>query len=394
MAVVNKSRLINFITGITGVSPGNNAVLNLPTNQRYHRLIFQCAAVNYTGGTAESTTTLTGTGSGLTITPTVVNGVITAGAVVAGGTGYSSTATVTVNDATGTGAIFSVTESGGVVSAVTVVSGGTASPVSPATLLTSLKILVNGVNMRDITPANILAIAQMVGYVPQPGELPIFFTEPSQNMLLHNDMLSWDLFGQSTFQIQFGISSTVTSPGLSGIVEFDYSRNVRPVRGANGVPTGATTPFLQPVAHHQFSWPIIAGRNDINTLPFMFPIRRLWLIGGTPGNITQVEAYQDNNKVLEATTAEIAAAYAEYGFTFNLNLAQQNGVLGATAPNSTTVPNGTVASNKFDAAYISDPDQRFWKALKCANGFVLRVYSSISQTLTIVQETLPGSFAS
>lgn len=387
MQVQNKGRLINFVTGITGVSAGGQAVVNLPVNQRYHRITFQCSAVNYTGGTGLATTKLTGSGNNdLTVTPTIVNGVVTAVAVVAGGTGYTTGDTVTITDSTGTGFVGTVTAAGGVVSAVAVTVGGTASAANPANVIDQVKILVNGVNMRDISPDSILRIACASGYLPRRGELPIFFTPPWRNVNPQNEVTSWDLFGQSTFQIQIAVKSTASLPSIIGIQEFDYQRNLR----ADG--KGEFVPFLQPTAQHSFTWPIVGGRNDINTLPFGYPISRMWLLGSSAGNITQVEVYQDNNKILEATKEQIDQAYGEYGFTFGApNYVTQN--IAAATANGAALRSAYLTPIFFDSAFVSDPDQRWWKAVKVANSLVLRVYSNTAQSLTIVQETMPGSFA-
>lgn len=386
-AVANKGRLINFINGITGVSPGGQAVVNMPVNQRNHRLIFQCAAVNYTGATGAAITKITGAGVSATGTLTIVNGVPTAIAIVAGGSGWTVGDTFTIADATGAGFVGTVaTVTGGppgALATATVTVGGTATAVDPATFFSSIKLLVNGVNMRDINPIDILKISMANGYFPRLGELPIFFTPPWRNVNQQNEVNSWDLFGQSTFQMQMGISSTVTSPSLSGVQEFDYMRNVMPG------PKGELVPFLQPMAQHSFTWPIVAGRNDINTIPFSFPISRMWFQGSTAGQITQVEIYQDNNKILEATLEQVIQSYGEYAFYFgqpsylNQNYATVNALKAAFA-----------SPRNYDAAFIADPDQRAWKALSCANSLVVRIYSAVAQNLTIVQETLPGSFQS
>jgi hypothetical protein len=287
----------------------------------------------------------------------------------------------------------------------------TTGPLPPSAFFTSLKQIVNGVNMRDISPANILAIAQQNGYTPQIGELPLFYTEPWRNANHHNEITSWDVSGQQTFSLQLGIAANVYSPQLAGIAEYDYQQNATQVKKGN---TTALVPFLQPVAQHQFTWPGVSGRNDVNMLPFSYPISRIWVVGGTPGQIYQLEIYQDGNKILEATTQQIQQLYAEYGFTFNIGPGNTNGYnalaaqpLGSTGQNiqlpwdaptglnqNVTVPNGFVNANVFDTAYISDPDQRYWKALKCASSLNVRVYSNIAQTLTFVMETLPGAYQS
>lgn len=386
----NKGRLINFVNGITGVASAANAVVNMPVNQRYHRITFQCAAVNYTGGTSLAVTKITSSaGAAATITPTIVNGVVTGGTITAGGTGWTVGDTFTFTDATGTGFIGTVaTVTGGPPGAIatfTVTSGGTASPIEASKMLTALKLLVNGVVIRDIVPDLIQRINIANGLFPSLGQLTCYFTAPWRNVNQQNEVTSWDLFGQSTFQIQATISATVVNPSLTAEQEFDYLRNVRP-NPADGGKT--TVPFLQPEAQHSFTWPIVSGRNDINTLPFAFPITRMWLLGSTPGNISQTEVFQDGNKPFEALLAQGLQMYEDYGFQFG-----QPNYINQTRPTSNTLLAAYTAPVYFDTAFISDPDQRWWKALKCQNSMILRVFSNIAQALTIVQETLPGSFS-
>lgn len=386
--LVNRGPLINFITGITGVAPGGVAVVNLPTNMRYHQLTFQCTAVNYTGGTAKAITKIVSSaGAGATGTLTIVNGVPTAIAIVAGGSGWTVGDTFTIADDTGTGFVGTVaTVTGGppgALTTATVTVAGTPSAVNPATMITSFKLLVNGINMRDINPAYTTMIAQANGFNSKLGELSIYFTEPWRNIVSQNEVASWDMFGQSTFQAQITIASNVTNPGLTGIQKFDYSRNVRPVQQGNQT---VAMPFLQPVSQHQFSWPIVSGRNDINQLPFSYPISRVWLQGSVASQITQVEVYQDSNKILETTTQQLQQAYEDFGFQFGQgNYLNQN--------STTTAVRGVYNPiTYFDAAFISDPDQRIYKALSCQNSYILRVYSSQAMTLNIVQEMLPGAY--
>lgn len=376
----NRGRIINFINGINGVSPGSSGIVNMPVNQRYHRLIFQAKAINYTGGTSEVVVKLTGNGTGATITPTIANGVVTGGTVTAGGSGWNVGDTFTLTDATGVGFVGTVaTVTGGPPGAIatfTVTSGGTPSAINVATMITAIKLSVNGVNMRDITPAQMIAISVYNGYIPKLGELPIFFTAPWRNVNFHNEVNSWDTFGQATFSVQFQISGSVVAPTLTGIQEFDYFRNLKP--SADGK---TQVPFLQPVSQHSFTLPIPAGVFSLNTLPFDYPISRMFLLGSSPGNITQFELLQDNNKVLECTAEQNQQAYMEYNF------------LSSPTGNS-SIPNGALSASPFDVTYISDPDQRYWKALKCANSMILRVTSAVAQTLTVIQESLPGAYAS
>src|SRR5688572_7309522 len=132
----NSGRFINTIAGINGVQSPGTAIVNLPVNQRYHRLTFN------------------------------------------------------------------VTNAGNAVAVSTVVTG--------------IKIIVGGITVRDISPSQMIAIAQANGYFPALGELPIFFTEAyGRNVIEPNDSTSWDMTGQTDFRIQLTIANGVT-PGVSG----------------------------------------------------------------------------------------------------------------------------------------------------------------------------------
>lgn len=402
--VQNLGRLVNFVNGITGVAPGGNAVVNLPVNQRYHRLIFFCKAIAYSAAVIGTfapapATQPGGTPATFTVQRNNTDMFSSVRSVVVATAGAGQTPGVynmTFTDPTGVGASATITvDADGTVHAagVNVTSGGTASNVDPAYLLTSVKLLVNGVNMRDISAENILkiAIANLpVSDHPKLGELPIYFSQPWMEIVNASEANSWDLFGQSTFQIQLGIYAQAGLPSVTAVQEFDYFRNTVNVGGKD-------VPFLQPIAQHQFSWPIVSGRNDINTLPYNFPIERMWLQGSVAGAISQVEVFQDNNKILEALIEQLLTTYEEYGFNFGdkdwLNTVYGTQAAGAWSPVSNTLFGTYAVPRYFDAAFISDVDNRVYKALKCENSMILRVYSNVAQALTIVQETLPGQFA-
>ncbi len=386
--VLNRGRLNNFISGITGVAPGGTAVINMPVNLRAHRLNFQTSGIAYGLNGTTVTAVPTVADAGATFTVTTNNGVITAinivGAVSTKGNGtyaltilgglYTNPDGTTTRLGTGATATYTVTGTT-VVSSTTVTNSGAVGFVPPELMINSFKQLVNGVNMRDISVLNIRKIMYanplLRNYTPQLGEFPVFFTEPWRNELQHNEVTSWDLFGQNTWQIQVGIVSTISSPSLIGSYEFDYFRNTRPQKDAKG--NKVDVPFLQPVRQHQFQYPVPGGRFDLTTLPIDYPISRLWMYETDQttgaflgkGSIFQIEIYQDGNKVMEATQPQIDQQIAEYGFNWNI----------------------------FDVAFIADPDQRLFKALKVANNLIVRVYSLAAANLTVVQETLPGSYS-
>ena len=388
---INRGRFINIIDGIQGVSAGGVANINLATNIRAHRIKLQCTAVNYTGSTtAQATTHVTGSGADdLTAHITVSTvGVPTAATVNAGGTGYTTGDKIIIADATGTGQQWTVTASGGVVSALALVaSTATASAIDPGALLDTVKILVNGVTMRDITARLILMINQANGTYSALGDLDINFTEPSRNWIRANEATSWDLFGQNTFVISPKINSGYLLPGISGFIEFDYLRNAYTPAGA--APGSAPVPNLEPITHHIQSFQIAGSTagtvNPLTTIPIEFPIARLWLLGSSTGNITALELLQDGVKRLEGSAGAIKNLYENYGFQFGQ----------ANYGNQTQTAQKTLTQNPFnyfDAAYISDVSGRYDRALKCAKSLSLRVTSTATQTLTVLVEALPGAY--
>jgi len=385
MSVKNFGRLQNFISGITGVTPGGSGSLNMNTDSRVHRLNFQTSGIGYGLGATAPTAVPTAADIGATFSVTTANGMVTGinvvGSVSTLGAGsYPLTildGLYTQLDGTqariGQGATGTYTVNGShVVTNATVLSGGAVAPVPPELLLTSWKEQVNGVVMGDITPSNIVrrTLANpMTPWVLTTGEFPIFKTEPWRNENHHNEITSWDLIGQNSWQFSFGIAANISSPQLVGSFEFDYERNQRPTMVAG---KKVMVPFLQPVKLHQFSYPVGSGRFDLTVLPKDFPIARIWcyetdLNTGArlgKGSITQIEIHQDGNKVLEQTLAQNDQSLREYGFNASI----------------------------FDASFVSDPDQRLHKALHCETQLILRVYSAAAANLNVVMETLPGAF--
>lgn len=404
MPSLNRGRLIQQVNGINGVNAGGSATVNFPVNQRYHRITYQCVAVNYTGGnsanalfsgtiSAAPAVAQTGSGTGATLDVTVVNGQVTAAVPHSGaaGSGYAVGDKLTFVDATGQGAVLTVaTVSSGAIATLTVSSGGTPSSISPVVFFAAQGVqeLVNGINMRDIAPADILNTLAANGINSDLGELPINYTEPFFNVNQQNEILSWDMFGQATFTHKLTLAPGLVSPGLAGVMEFDFLRNVRPAQGGNG-----QIPFLQPVSKHTYSFNVTASNsgNRINTLPFDYPIRRIWIQPATAGTITGLIVYQDANKVFEVVTAaQMKQMYEPYGFQFGrANYFNQN--YADTATNVLKSQYNPISY--YDMAYLSDPDQRIFKALSCDGSFVLVITSTAAQSINVTMEVLPGAYA-
>ncbi len=361
--VQNFGASINIISGIQGVAPGGQASINMPVNQRIHRETYQCSGIAY--GLNGSPTAVPATAdAGATFSVSTANGVITGINIVGNvSTKADGVYPLTITDApytalngnvvnVGQGATGTYTVATLVVTAAAITSGGTVAAVPPELFFTSQKRQVNGVVIRDMSVANTMKIALANGYVMGNGEYPVFFTEPWRKIVDHDQATAWDLFGQSTYQIIYGVAANFSSPQLTGTYEFDYLRNAR--RG----PKGEQVLFLRPIKHHTFTYNVPAGVYNITSLPIDFPIQRMWLTETGKGSITQIELYQDGNKVEEGTFTQMDEMIKQYGFNPQI----------------------------FDYNVIFDQDQRLGKALKVSNALIFRVYSAAPTALNVNME--------
>lgn len=383
----NRSRYIQFISGIQGIAAGSNATINMGMGRRYHRLKFQCQGViAYTGGTGLTTDALRSASkkaTGLTVTPTLSSGLPTALTVVSGGTNWNVGDTfVITNDSTGFGGVGTVLTVNASNVALTA-SFSAAGPLDPTKFFTSVRLVVNGTTVRDVSPDTLLRLAVARGSLPAYGELPIDFTEPTRNFLQNNDVTAWDMVGQNTFEILLGISTSVLSPNLTGSQEFDYLRNGFSDNKGNFVAIN------NQIKYREQSFNVGSGTTDINALSYVGAIQRLWLLGSSPNNIYRLEVYQDGEKRLEATQEQLIEMYQSYNYEFgranwwNLN---QNGV-------QSLLSYADVAPlNYFDAAFIPDVDGRLSDALLVSSELIVRVFSNVAQTVKVVMETAPGGY--
>jgi len=384
--MLNYGRQIQIIPGIQGVTPGGQAQVQINPNRRVSRLNFQCTGIAYV---APVLTLPAAAGASVqpTFNVTVAAGVITAvtvnSATATGAANGTYAAVITDNVAVITplglatvnnlyGAVVNITITTAAVSAVTLVSGGTVSPV-PVELFFNGQILqtVGGINMADLNATQIKATAyaddRTVAW--ENGELTIDYVKPSAEFTANPDITIFDLWGQSVLQLQMPITPNITSPGLTGVYEFDADIGLRNTAVING----RTVPVLQPIARHAQSFAVPAGSAlfSITTVPFLInpttplPILRLWFQEQTPGNITQIEIDQDGNKIVQLTAAQLRQMYRDYGFNVLI----------------------------FGADYIADYNRRISNALRCQQNLVVWVSSAVSQQITIIRETLPGAYS-
>lgn len=120
---------VKFQTSIGGVAIAKMAQFQMTDLKDFTaEILFNSFDIN-------PTVTITGDGTGATATATVVDGVVTAINITAGGSGYT-TATITINNGNGVGATATANITSGVVTAASVVDGG--SDYSPQAILSIL----------------------------------------------------------------------------------------------------------------------------------------------------------------------------------------------------------------------------------------------------------------
>lgn len=259
------------------------------------------------------------------------------------------------------------------------------SAASVSTIITNVRLLVGGVTIRDLTAAQIVKIAQMNGYFPQLGELPIFFSEPwfpGGWVNEPDDVTSWDMAGQSTFQVVLTLAGG-TTPGITGTYEYDYKRNALPDK----------TPQLQIVTQKNFGFTTAAAQNVYTTLPTNFPIRRLMFDVGA-GTITGLQI-KSNGSIIFNTTS--FAQLQQYFRKFRMYQSQTDftPLVNATGPAALGISAALQSVSYFSSIWAADMDSRLWRYLKVANNdLTLYVTTSNATTLNILQESVPDRYAS
>ena len=365
-----------------GINVGNNIVLiNLDPDKRYHNTRLQVTAVNYTGGLAKVPVVLTGVGVVGTLTMDLaVNafGVPTTVTVHSGTeTGFVTGDTVTLPDATGAGVIITVTAAAGSVTAATVTTIGTPTAAPVGSVLGIAQLLVNGSPVRDVTVQQALNIQLFNGLNPSLGQCTFWFTEPWRNFTRWPDITSWDMVGQNTFSIKIAITSGWQQVNVVGTYEYDFNRNtvygvIDQATYQSALAAGkAPAPMLHIIAHHAFTPTLNAGANILTgaQIPITAPILRMHCEGSTPGDLYESILLQDGNTV-------------ENGF-----IGVQNSGAQLDQLREELLERG-FDTTIFDYSFVADKGQRIQDVLKFASSMKWSLYSTISQGLTVLQETL------
>lgn len=227
---------------------------------------------------------------------------------------------------------------------------GTGATTDPVRLIARVRLYVNGVVIRDLTPTMILKIAALNGITVATGELPIYFSEPWRASVLGEELPSWDLAGQIKTTLEITYLGSLTGLSTAIIAAFDYSRNFEV---KNGVNVALLNIIKQKVRNYNAN----SGVYDVTTLPIENPIQRILLQTST-GTISQVETYRDNEKVQEGLTAENSAFLKDY----------------------------KMDASQFSFPLVFDFEQQLSSALLVAKDLLLKVTSSAANTLSVIVE--------
>lgn len=229
--------------------------------------------------------------------------------------------------------------------------GGSPS-TDPTALLDYVRISVNGVVLRDLTPAEYIAIAQLNGQTQVAGELPHFFSEPWRASVLGEESTSWDLTGQTKMTVEYKIKSTVTAPALAIQATYDFSHNISDGKRFDAIVKQLKQTYTAP-----------SGKYDVTTLPVRFPIQRI-LLNASTGTILDVEVYRDSEKVHEGLALENKSWLADY----------------------------KLDATKFSYPLVFDYEQQISSPLVVDKDLNVRVNSSASNTLTAITEYRANAF--
>ena len=182
------------------------------------------------------------------------------------------------------------------------VAGNSTASEDPEDVIDYVKLIVNGVVIRDLTPAQFIKIAQAnFGGAAVSNHIPIFFSDPTRATVIGEEATSWDMFGQNMFVIEIKLKAGTTAPRVEVLASYDFGRNL-----ADG------KPFLNIVKQHAITVNAPQGEYDIVNLPTQLPIQRIHIEPST-GNVTLVEVKADAEDVFEATKAQNDAIHVDYG---------------------------------------------------------------------------------
>ncbi len=256
--------------------------------------------------------------------------------------------------------------------------GGVPNTLTPLVdFLESQEIIVNGVTMRNIVPADIENVSARNALPLNVGEIVNYFTEPWRKGLLADEATSWDLLGQRQCTIKFNLTDSVVAPAIVGMQTFDFQQNLRPAPPGYTGPTiqrngKGMLPFLAPIKQLSQSYNVAAGPNTITTLAIDYPIQRLYIFPDTADTLQHIEIYADGVKIVEGDLL------ATYGPTDLLSVYDDYGIVRDLSGACVLIP--------FDYS------NKIGDVLTIAKNLQVKIWSSVQQSVRFMMENRPSSY--
>lgn len=136
--------------------------------------------------------------------------------------GVAANATATINIPVGSIRYHSIT-----LGYKTATTGGATEATMKAEI-TEIRLVVNGVVQRKMSPADLFNLNRQKGKAPTvsastaiPGYLTFYFSEPQRKTNFEREATAWGTNNVNTFQIQIDIAAGASSPVLSGFALVD-----------------------------------------------------------------------------------------------------------------------------------------------------------------------------
>lgn len=168
-------------------------------------------------------------------------------------------------------------------------------------VISRVRLFVNGITMWDAPTGFFLGRTLREGRTLKTGVLPLEFADPARADKIDEQVLAWNLFGQTSFELELEIRSDlgakVPDIQLLRIVDQFFSA----VDGK---------PITQCVRITTLGKNCVAGVNDIDNLPTRDPLQRITFFGVQP---VEFRVDLDGETVIEAPVDSLDDIYSGHG---------------------------------------------------------------------------------
>ncbi len=226
-----------------------------------------------------------------------------------------------------------------------------------AAIVDKIEMYVNRQLIRNVTADFLIRRCKFAtGRTPGANVIPIDFAEKERYEKLDEEILAWETFGVSEFNIRATLKSGILTPTLSGVCSYDGI----PATITTGANAGKTIRRI--MRQDPVFWQASGGVYAITDIkPQGRSFHRIFLDGF---DITRVEVIADGVKVFDRTKEQNDEDLAKYEL------------------------DGT----QFKFAIVFDEHSQVFNALSVARDLIVKVYSQSGGALTGVIESLSSDF--